>query len=142
MYNIRMYTPSSQAEACTACTGAILPPLPALGRTATLVWMESAYINKYIKTTSRMDKGRMDALVQAATLVRDGNAMARSHIPVKFSEKVQNLLSKVKDKELLTSSVQEYGACIDFTLSSHHEMPSPIMNKMQGVDETFRLRQR
>ena len=87
-----------------------------------------------------MDKGRMDALVQAATLVQDANAMARSHIPVKFSEKVQNLLLKVKDKERLTSSVQEYGACIDFTLSSHHEMPSPIMNKMQGVDETFRLR--
>ena len=101
MYNIRMYTPSSQAEACTACTGAILPPLPALGHIATLVWMESAYINKYIKTTSRMDKGRMDALVQAATLVRDGNAMARSHIPVKFSEKVQNLLSKVKDRVMV-----------------------------------------
>ena len=73
----------------------------------TLVWMESAYINKYFKQTSRMDKGSMDALVQAATLVQGGNAMARLHIPLRFSERVQKLLSKVKDTELLTS-VEEY----------------------------------
>ena len=89
----------------------------------TLVWMESAYINKYFKQTSRMDKGSMDALVQAATLVQGGNVMAGLHIPASFSERVEKLCLKVEDPELL-KSVKEYGACIDFTC--RHTMRCPL----------------
>ena len=65
----------------------------------------------------------MDTLVQAATLVPGGNRMEGLDFPPKFSDNVQEILSRAEGTELLTP-VRGYGACVDFTPC--HTMRSPL----------------